>query len=55
MLTSALTALAYIQTAAAGQRLTREAVREVRRFVKRVEREPDLLFVPPPDPPHRKR
>lgn len=50
MLTSALTALAYIQTAGAEQRLTREAVREVRAFVKRVEREPDLLFVPPPDP-----
>lgn len=50
MLTSALTALAYIQTAAAEQRLTREAVREVRAFVKRVERERDLLFVPPPDP-----
>ena len=51
MLTSALTALAYIQTAAAEQRLTREAVREVRAFVKRVERQPDLLFVPPPDRP----
>ena len=51
MLTSALTALAYIQTAAAEQRLTREAVREVRAFVKRVEREPNLLFVPPPAPP----
>jgi tetratricopeptide (TPR) repeat protein len=51
MLTSALTALAYIQTAAAEQRLTREAVRDVRAFVKRVEREPDLLFIPPPDPP----
>jgi tetratricopeptide (TPR) repeat protein len=50
MLTSALTALSYIQTAAAKQRLTREAVREVRSFVKRVDREPDLLFVPPPDP-----
>lgn len=48
MLTSALTALAYIQTAAAEQRLTREAVRAVRAFVKRVERQPDLLFVPPP-------
>lgn len=50
MLTSALTALSFIQTAASHQRLTREAVREVRRFVKRVDREPDLLFVPPPDP-----
>lgn len=47
MLTSALTALAYIQTAAAEQCLTREALREVRRFVKRLEREPDLLFAPP--------
>ena len=46
MLTSALTALAYIQTAATEQRLTREQVREVRRFVKRVEREPNLVFVP---------
>jgi tetratricopeptide (TPR) repeat protein len=51
MLTSALTALAYIQTAAAEHRLTREAVREVREFVKRVERQPDLLFAPPPDHP----
>lgn len=51
MLTSSLTAFAYVQTAAAEQRLTREAVREVRRFVKRVEREPRLLFVPPPNPP----
>jgi len=55
MLTSALTALAYIQTAAAEGRLTREQVREVRRFVKRVEREPELLFVPPPDDPTKKR
>lgn len=55
MLTSALTALAYIQTAAAEQRLTREQVREVRRFVKRVEREPNILFVPPPDGPTKKR
>jgi tetratricopeptide (TPR) repeat protein len=51
MLTSALTALAFIQTAAAEQRLTREHVRAVRSFVKRLEREPNLLFVPPPDPP----
>lgn len=55
MLTSALTALAYIQTAAAEGRLTREAVREVRAFVKRLEREPNLLFVPPPDDPTKNR
>jgi tetratricopeptide (TPR) repeat protein len=51
MLTSALSALAYLQTAGTEQRLTREAVREVRAFVKRVERQPDLLFMPPPDRP----
>ena len=51
MLTSALTAFTYIQTAAAEERLTREQVRAVRSFVKRLERAPDLLFVPPQDPP----
>jgi tetratricopeptide (TPR) repeat protein len=51
LLTSALTAIAYIETTATEQRLTRDAVREVRHFVKRVDREPHLLFVPPPDPP----
>jgi tetratricopeptide (TPR) repeat protein len=47
MLTSALTALSFIQTAAAEERLTREQVHAVRSFVKRLEREPNLLFVPP--------
>jgi tetratricopeptide (TPR) repeat protein len=51
MLTSALTALSFIQAAAAGERLTREQVHAVRSFVKRLEREPNLLFVPPPDLP----
>ncbi len=51
LLTSALTAIAYIETAATEQRLTRAAVREVRQFVKRVDRDPNLMFVPPPDPP----
>jgi tetratricopeptide (TPR) repeat protein len=55
MLTSALTALAFIQTAAAEERLTREQVQAVRRFVKRLEREPNLLFVPPPDEPTKNR
>lgn len=55
MLTSALTALSFISTAAAEGRLTREAVREVRAFVKRVDREPNLLFVPPSDDPTKKR
>jgi tetratricopeptide (TPR) repeat protein len=47
LLTSALTALAFIQTAAAEERLTRQQVHAVRSFVKRLEREPNLLFVPP--------
>jgi tetratricopeptide (TPR) repeat protein len=48
MLTSALMALSFIQTAAAEDRLTREQVHAVRSFMKRLEREPNLLFVPPP-------
>ena len=56
MLTSALTALSFIQTAAAEERLTRDQVRAVRSFVKRLEREPNLLFVaPPPDGPPKNR
>ncbi len=55
MLTSALMALSFIQTAAAEERLTREQVHAVRRFVKRLEREPTLLFIPPPGEPTKKR
>jgi tetratricopeptide (TPR) repeat protein len=55
ILTSALMALSFIQTTAAEKRLTREQVHAVRSFVKRLEREPNLLFVPPPGEPGKKR
>ena len=55
VLTSALTALSFIQAAAAQKRLTREQVHTIRSFVKRLEREPNLLFLPPPDEPGKKR
>jgi tetratricopeptide (TPR) repeat protein len=47
MLTSALTALAYLHDAATAGTITRYDVREIRRFVRRVDRDPHLLFVPP--------
>lgn len=50
-LTGALTALAYLKEAAAKRQLTPEALKVVREYLRRVEREPDLLFVPPPHPP----
>lgn len=50
-LTGALTALAYLKEAAAKRQLTPEALRAVREYLRRVEREPDLLFVPPPNIP----
>jgi tetratricopeptide (TPR) repeat protein len=46
-LTGALTALAYLKEAAAKRQLTPEALKVVREYLRRVEREPDLLFVPP--------
>jgi tetratricopeptide (TPR) repeat protein len=48
MLTGALTAMAYIKEAAAAGTLTSNDVQVVREFLRRVERQPDLLFVPPP-------
>lgn len=48
-LTGALTALAYLKEAAAKQQLTSETLRVVRQYLRRVEREPDLLFAPPPN------
>jgi hypothetical protein len=50
-LTGALTALAYLREAAAKRLLTPEALKVVREYLRRVEREPDLLFVPPPTIP----
>lgn len=48
--TGALTALAYLKEAAAKRQLTPETLKVVREYLRRVEREPDLLFVPPPAP-----
>jgi tetratricopeptide (TPR) repeat protein len=50
-LTGALTALAYMKEAAAKRQLTPEALKVLRKYLRRVDREPDLLFVPPPDIP----
>jgi hypothetical protein len=49
MLTGALTAIAYIKEAAAAGTLTPATVQSVRTFLRRVERQPDLVFEPPPD------
>jgi len=48
MLTGALTAIAYVKEAAAAGTLTPDGVQAVRTFVRRAERQPALLFVPPP-------
>ena len=50
-LTGALTALAYLKEAAAKRQLTAGTLRQVRDYLRRVEREPDLLFAPPPNMP----
>lgn len=50
-LTGALTALAYLKEAAAKHQLTPATLKSVREYLRRVEREPDLLFVPPPNTP----
>jgi tetratricopeptide (TPR) repeat protein len=50
-LTGALTALAYLKEAAAKRQLTSGMVKAVREYLRRVEREPDLLFAPPPNTP----
>ncbi len=47
ILTGALAALAYLKEAAAKRELTPEAVKVVRQYLWRVEREPNLLFYPP--------
>ncbi len=47
ILTGALMALAYLKEAAARRELTPIALNDVRQYLWRVEREPDLLFVPP--------
>ncbi|HYI11654.1 MAG TPA: tetratricopeptide repeat protein [Thermoanaerobaculia bacterium] len=49
VVTSALTALAYLKEAASHDRLSRELIHEIRTFMRRAERHPELLFVPPPE------
>lgn len=46
---SVLTALAYMKESHAHGSLTPEVIHVVRKFVRRAESHPDLLFVPPPD------
>jgi tetratricopeptide (TPR) repeat protein len=53
MLTGALSAIAYLKEAAASQQLTTRDLDEIRRFLKRAERQPTLVFAPPPRPPDR--
>ncbi|HKS23289.1 MAG TPA: hypothetical protein VJZ76_10855 [Thermoanaerobaculia bacterium] len=48
MLTGALSALAYIKEAASAGTLTANDLETVRGFLRRAERQPALLFVPPP-------
>jgi tetratricopeptide (TPR) repeat protein len=48
MLTSALTAFAYLRESAAEQKISPRKIDHVRRFIRRIEREPTLLFAPPP-------
>ncbi|HYH06518.1 MAG TPA: hypothetical protein VEK11_05580 [Thermoanaerobaculia bacterium] len=45
--TGALTALAYLKEAAAKRQVTSETLKAVRAYLRRVEREPDLLFERP--------
>jgi tetratricopeptide (TPR) repeat protein len=50
MLTSALTAFAYLREAVAARVISPKVIDHVRRFIKRIDREPTLLFASPPDP-----
>jgi tetratricopeptide (TPR) repeat protein len=52
MLSSALTGFAYLREGAKRGTLNREAIAHVEQFLRRLEREPSLLFVPLPEPPH---
>lgn len=51
MLTAALSAIAYLKEAAARKRLTKAGIEAVRVFLRRVELQPSLQFVPPPPIP----
>jgi hypothetical protein len=49
-ITGALTATAYMKEAASLGKLTPAAVNAVRTYLRRSERQPELLIVPPPEP-----
>jgi tetratricopeptide (TPR) repeat protein len=49
ILSGALAALAYLKEAAATRRLNRKVIHGIRKFLQQAERDPELLFVPPPD------
>jgi tetratricopeptide (TPR) repeat protein len=49
VVTSALTALAYLEEAATNGRVNRNLIQNVRTFLRRTERQPDLIFLIPPD------
>lgn len=51
MLTGALAALAYLEEAAAMNRLTEQDLTSIRTFLRRAERQPSLRFVRPPSAP----
>jgi tetratricopeptide (TPR) repeat protein len=51
VLTSALTALAYLKETAAHQRLNPKVIEGIRTFLRRTEREPELIFMPPTNSP----
>lgn len=51
ILTSALTALAYLKEAAASGQLSPNVIQGVRTFLRRAERNPELIFAPPPATP----
>jgi tetratricopeptide (TPR) repeat protein len=51
VVTSALTALAYLQEAAANGQLSPTVIQDVRTFMRRAERDPELVFAPPPATP----
>lgn len=52
VLTSALSALAYLKEAAADRRLDPALIEEIRTFLRRTERNPELIFMPPPQVPN---
>ncbi|HEU4523237.1 MAG TPA: tetratricopeptide repeat protein [Thermoanaerobaculia bacterium] len=50
--TQGMTALMYLQEAAAQRRATPQAARQIRKYIERLPKEPNLLFAPPSLPPY---